>query len=110
MLVTTSSAHEPSHPWHALAAPAVLKTLRVSGAGLTAGEAQARFAQYGPNTVPTGAVRGHGQQDCPSSHPVKGNADSGLYHVPGSSSYSQTIPEFCFTTAQAAEAAGFEAP
>lgn len=62
------------------------------------------------DTVPAGAVRGHGQQDCPSSHPVKGNADSGLYHVPGSSSYSQTVPEFCFTTAQAAEAAGFEAP
>jgi len=56
MLVTTSSAQEPSHPWHALAAPAVLKTLRVSEAGLTAGEAQARFAQYGPNTVPTGAA------------------------------------------------------
>jgi DNA-binding protein HU-beta len=62
------------------------------------------------NSVPEGAVRGHGATDCPAAYPVKGNADSGIYHVPGSGSYSQTIPEFCFSSAEAAEAAGFHAP
>lgn len=58
---------------------------------------------------PTGAVEGDGTADCPPDYPVKGNADSGIYHEPSSRSYSQTIPEFCFATASAAEAAGFVA-
>jgi hypothetical protein len=41
---------------------------------------------------------------------VKGNADSMLYHVPGSSFYARTVAEVWFTTAEAAEAAGFELP
>jgi large subunit ribosomal protein L17 len=59
--------------------------------------------------VPTSAVRGDGTTECPPDYPVKGNADSGIYHEPGSSSYAQTIPEFCFSSASAAEAAGFTA-
>ena len=41
---------------------------------------------------------------------MKGNADSMLYHVPGSSFYARTVAEVWFTTAEAAEAAGFELP
>jgi hypothetical protein len=33
-----------------------------------------------------------------------------LYHVPGSSFYARTVAEVWFTTAEAAEAAGFELP
>lgn len=55
-------------------------------------------------------VRGDGTKECPPNYPVKGNADSGIYHEPGSSSYAQTIPEFCFASTSAAEAAGFHAP
>lgn len=57
--------------------------------------------------VPPGAVRGDGGRDCPPVYPIKGNAQSMLYHTTASRSYSRTIPEFCFTTASAAEAAGF---
>ena len=60
-----------------------------------------------PDDVPSGAVRGDGTTDCPPDYPVKGNADSMIYHLPGESSYDRTEPEFCFATAEGAEAAGF---
>jgi large subunit ribosomal protein L4 len=46
----------------------------------------------------------------PAGYPVKGNADSMLYHVPGSAHYERTIAEVWFATAEAAEAAGFSLP
>ncbi|MGH2616248.1 MAG: 30S ribosomal protein S6 [Thermomicrobiales bacterium] len=57
--------------------------------------------------VPEGAVRGDGTGECPEDYPVKGNATSMLYHSPGSPSYKRTVPEFCFASTEAAEAAGF---
>ena len=57
--------------------------------------------------VPPGAVRGDGGRDCPPVYPIKANAQSMLYHTTASHSYSRTIPELCFTTTSAAEAAGF---
>ncbi|MCD6032706.1 MAG: rplT, partial [Thermomicrobiales bacterium] len=57
--------------------------------------------------VPEGAVRGDGTGECPEDYPIKGNATSKLYHSPGSPSYKRTVPEFCFATTGAAEAAGF---
>ena len=62
------------------------------------------------NAIPDRAVRGDGTTACPPDYPVKGNADSGIYHTPDSPSYAQTIPEFCFASASVAEAAGFHAP
>ena len=44
---------------------------------------------------------------CPATHPIKGNADSGIFHVPGGMSYERTIPERCYATAADAEADGF---
>jgi hypothetical protein len=44
---------------------------------------------------------------CPASHPIKGNADSGIFHVPGGLSYDRTIPERCYATEADAEADGF---
>ena len=61
-------------------------------------------------SVPPGAVRGDGSRDCPPAYPVKGNAESMLYHEPGSAAYRATIAEFCFSSAGAAEAAGFSSP
>jgi len=46
----------------------------------------------------------------PDGFPVKGNADSMLYHVPGSSFYARTVAEVWFATAEAAEEAGFQLP
>lgn len=60
-------------------------------------------------TVPLGAVAA-ADGACPDSHPVKGNADSHIYHLPGGPSYDRTVAEFCFASAGAAEAAGFRAP
>jgi large subunit ribosomal protein L17 len=46
----------------------------------------------------------------PEGFPIKGNEDSKLYHVPGSSHYAQTKAEVWFATAEDAEAAGFALP
>ena len=46
----------------------------------------------------------------PDGFPIKGNASSMLYHVPGSSHYEQTVAEVWFDTAESAEAAGFQLP
>ncbi len=46
----------------------------------------------------------------PDGFPVKGNEDSMLYHVPGSSFYARTVAEVWFKTAYAAEQAGFQLP
>ena len=47
--------------------------------------------------------------DCPPDHPVKGNTNSMIYHLPGQSSYGATRAEVCFADAGAAESAGFRA-
>ena len=59
--------------------------------------------------TPAGAITGTGAADCPEGYAVKGNASSRIYHVPGGNSYDRTIPEFCFASAEDAEAAGFRA-
>ena len=54
-----------------------------------------------------GALPGDGTRDCPSAYPIKGNATSMLYHEPGTPTYLATIAEYCFSSAEAARAAGF---
>ncbi len=56
-----------------------------------------------------GAVAGDGGPDCPDGYPIKGNADSLIYHLPGGGSYANTIPEMCFATENDAVAAGYRA-
>ena len=46
----------------------------------------------------------------PAGFPIKGNADSMLYHAPGGRYYTATVAEAWFATAEAAEAAGFSKP
>ncbi len=45
--------------------------------------------------------------DCPSWAPIKGNASSMIYHLPGQRYYNATKPEDCFSTESAARAAGY---
>jgi trigger factor len=59
--------------------------------------------------VTTSQIEAGGSHDCPSSHPIKGNASSKIYHLPGSGSYDRTMPEICFATADDATAAGYRA-
>ncbi len=58
--------------------------------------------------LPAGAVAATEDGSAPEGYSVKGNADSGKYHVEGSQWYDQTVAEFWFADAEAAEAAGFE--
>jgi len=52
-------------------------------------------------------VWGSGGWDCPAAYPIKGNASSMIYHVPGGAYYSRTKPEQCFATESAARAEGY---
>lgn len=58
--------------------------------------------------LPAGAVAANADGSAPEGYAVKGNADSGLYHVPGSQWYDATEAEFWFDSADAAEKAGFK--
>ncbi len=46
---------------------------------------------------------------CPVTHPVKANANSGIYHLPGGQFYERTHAERCYVDATAAEADGYRA-
>lgn len=48
--------------------------------------------------------------EVPEGFPIKGNADSKLYHVPGSAFYERTVAEVWFATESDAELAGFSLP
>jgi large subunit ribosomal protein L17 len=59
--------------------------------------------------IPAGAIAANEDGSSPDAdYTVKGNADSGKYHVEGSQWYDATIAEFWFKSADDAEAAGFE--
>lgn len=64
-------------------------------------------SEPGPETTGQGWVKGDGTRECPASFPIKGNANSMIYHQPGESSYDVTIPEICFATEDDAKAAGY---
>lgn len=63
-----------------------------------------------PGTGYAGAVAGDGSVDAPDDYPIKGNADSMIYHIPESGSYANTIAEWHFATEEDAVNAGFRAP
>jgi len=54
-----------------------------------------------------GSVLPDDEGNGPDSHPIKGNADSMLFHTAGSRYYAVTKAEVWFDTAENAEAAGF---
>jgi len=45
--------------------------------------------------------------DCPDGYPIKGNAQSMIYHLPGGRFYGRTRPEDCFATENDAVMAGY---
>ncbi len=79
----------------ASAAPAV-------AAADEAPEAGAAEGPYGPDSAEP-LADGSG----PQGYPVKGNKDSMKFHAPDGQWYEQTVAEVYFTTAEAAQAAGF---
>lgn len=64
---------------------------------------------------PTAASTGRGSaapidaNNCPATHPIKGNRNSMIYHRPGQQAYNKTKPEQCFATDADAVAAGYRA-
>ncbi len=81
---------------------AELAAERLAGrAGEALAAVQAAAATHG------GAVPGDGTHDCPPGYPIKGNMPTMRYHLPEQPSYTRTIPEVCFQSVAAAEAAGF---
>ena len=46
--------------------------------------------------------------ECPESHPIKGNADSGYYHLPRGLYYTKVRAEKCFRHHRDAERARFK--
>jgi type IV secretory pathway VirB10-like protein len=60
------------------------------------------------DSVPPGAIRGDGGSICPPVYPIKGNAQTMLYHLPNNPTYASTIPELCFSNVEAAIAAGYQ--
>ena len=78
---------------------------------LSAGQAKSDDATDEPtNELPANAVAATEDGSAPEGYDIKGNADSGLYHVPGSRFYDRTVAEFWFKSAEDAEAAGFQLP
>ena len=45
--------------------------------------------------------------ECPPGYPVKANAGSGIFHVPGGRFYARTRPERCYPDAASAAADGY---
>jgi hypothetical protein len=69
------------------------------------GEQNAADGPHGPGSAAPLADGG-----TPEGFEIKGNADSMLYHVPGSRHYNVTKAEVYFATVEDAERAGFAAP
>jgi hypothetical protein len=57
-----------------------------------------------------GFVKVRGMNVCPDGFPIKGNANSGIFHAPTDSSYARTVPEICFASEEIAIVNGFRAP
>lgn len=58
----------------------------------------------------TAWVAGDGTRDVPAGFPIKGNADSGIYHPLESSGYNNTIAEIYFRDGETAEQFGYRLP
>ena len=74
------------------------------------GSARGRGRGRRSAALPAGAKAPKADGGAPKGYEIKGNADSGLYHVPGSAFYDRTVAELYFATAEDAEAAGFQLP
>ncbi len=71
----------------------------------TAAEAAVVEGPHGP-----GSAMPFADGSGPDSHPIKGNDQSMLYHVPGSRYFKATKAEMYFATVEDAERAGYAAP
>ncbi|MDV7177264.1 thermonuclease family protein [Micrococcus yunnanensis] len=73
-----------------------------------AAPAPAPEAAPAPAAGDAGPVSG-ADSECPDSHPVKANDNSGIYHMPGQQHYGRTNARHCYASASAAQADGYRA-
>jgi small subunit ribosomal protein S3 len=96
-----------------LAADPELEKLLSDEASIGGGTAPAPAVAPGKHEGPHGKGS-HAPLDDPGTQPegfpIKGNADSMLYHTPGSAFYDRTVAEVWFANEDAAEGAGFVKP
>jgi hypothetical protein len=60
-----------------------------------------------PTPSPTVSWVGPGASGaCPDGYPVKAKLSSKIFHVPEGALYERTVPDRCYTSAEAAEADG----
>lgn len=83
-------------------------SVRMPAAGALKGSSsgQVTVRVVAPAPKPTSA-RPASTWNCPAWAPIKGNAPSGIYHLPGQRYYTRTTPEVCFATERAAQQAGY---
>lgn len=60
-----------------------------------------------PAAEATGWIEPDADGGCPGSHPIKGNDQSKIFHVPGGMSYERTKAERCYCDEASAEADGY---
>jgi large subunit ribosomal protein L4 len=102
------SAAKKAAPEKAAAKKAAAKKAPAKKAAAKAATPEIASADDKP--LPAGAHGPTEDGEAPRGYKIKGNADSGLYHVPGSAFYDRTVAELWFKTAEDAEAAGFQLP
>ena len=100
VVIELVEAELPSRPAKKSAAK---KSSAKKAAAAPVAEEQGTDGPYGPDSHPATE-----DNSVPDGFPVKGNADSNKYHDVDSPWYERTDAEVYFTTAEAAEAAGFE--
>lgn len=104
---TVDGAAAGSSSTFAVTAAHVGKRVAVKVTGARTGYVTASAASSSTGTVPAPSRTTPSLGSCPSWAPIKGNASSMIYHVPGGGSYDKTNPEECFSTESAAVAAGY---
>ena len=97
----------------AAAGTSASRRARVERSRQRAAEAKGGTAPKGEvsdGALPTGAHAPLEDGGQPEGYEIKGNADSMLYHLPGTPFYDRTIAEVWFDTEENAEAAGYQLP
>jgi micrococcal nuclease len=79
----------------------------IGGAGCAQNSASGPSSPPASSSSTGGSVSPLPGGDCPAEAPIKGNANSGIYHVASGQFYGKTKAEQCFATEQDAQNAGF---
>lgn len=100
------AATEASRATRVAASQAAAKSAAVEAAEITETEASAEGSD-----LPAGAHAPlEDVNEAPEGFPIKGNADSKLYHRPGTRFFESTVAEIWFADEASAEAAGYSLP